>query len=894
MFKTILKYLPVPFSIFDCGQRNNFPYNEFLIVKKVAAIRSPFRGLGGVFFFLLFVSSAFAQRQSDFNPQNLEIKWEIIQNNYQGKSQSLSALTIINHDQNSLPQSGWKLYFNFVRVIVPASVSGAVKIVFLNGDLFALSPKNDFKAVKSGDSVRIEFAAADWVINFTNAPTGFYFIEDRNPLKPIVVTNIKVFPSTKPEQFSRNPSDLVPAITPDAVFNQNKLVTDIPEEKLPPIFPTPLNYRLTNVRFLLNSGVKITADAVFTQEKSYLQQELKRVFGSTQSQNLVPSTIFLKVNKALAAEAYELKIAANQITLTAADGAGIFYGIQSLKNMLPANAWSGKFPSVVLHGIEVSDVPRFGYRGLLIDVARNFQTKNQLLKVLDLMSMYKLNVLHLHLTDDEGWRLEIPSLPELTSVGSQRGHTLDNKEHLQPSYGSGPDTNKLYGSGFYTKAEFLEILKYANARHISVIPEIESPGHARAAIKSMDARYRMLLLAGKKEDAERYLLHDLNDKSTYTSVQHWNDNVMDVSLPSTYNFLETVTDEVIKMYQEAGAPLKTIHFGGDEVPAGVWAKSPAYQKLLTTNPKVKSTDDLWYYYFDKINQLLKKRNLYVSGWEEAALRKTVINGTKTTIPNPDFAHENFHMYVWNNVIGWGSEDLAYKLANAGYPVVLANVSNLYFDMAYQKSFDEPGFYWGGYLDVDKPFKFIPYNYFKNSTETSFGKPVDTSFFALKEALTEQGKTNIVGIQGLLWSETVKGPEQMEYMLLPKLLGLAERAWAKEPQWAIEKDAVKSQELYNQAWSVFTNIVGKKELPRLSYADGGFNYRIPTAGVLVENGMVKANVQFPGMMIRYTTDGSEPTVLSSIYTQPFSQKGNFNFKVFDAADRGSRTVSVVNP
>ncbi|RYE11859.1 MAG: beta-N-acetylhexosaminidase, partial [Sphingobacteriaceae bacterium] len=712
--------------------------------------------------------------------------------------------------------------------------------------------------------------------------------------KPVVVSNIKAIPSTKPEQFLRNPSDQVPVITPDAVFNQNKLVTDIAPEKLPPVFPTPLSYKLTNARFLLNAGVKLVADAVFTQEKLYLQQALKTVFGSFQSQNLIQSTIILKQNKALAAEAYELNVTATRITIAAADGAGIFYGIQSLKNMLPANAQSGKIPSIILRGIEVNDVPRFGYRGLLIDVARNFQTKKQLLKVLDLMAMYKLNTLHLHLTDDEGWRLEIPSLPELTSAGSKRGHTLTNKEYLQPSYGSGPDTSKLYGSGFYSKADFLQILRYANARHISVIPEIESPGHARAAVKSMDTRYRMLLLSGKKQEAERYLLHDPNDKSTYTSVQHWNDNVLDVSLPSTYNFLETVTDEVVKMYQEAGAPLKTIHFGGDEVPAGVWAKSPAYQKLLAADPKVKNTDDLWYYYFDKVNQILKKHNLYVSGWEEAGLRKTVINGVKTTIPNPDFAHENFHLYVWNNVIGWGSEDLAYKLANAGYPVVLANVTNFYFDMAYQKSFDEPGFYWGGYLDVDKPFKFIPYNYLKNATETVFGKAVDANFFAAKEALTEQGKANIAGIQGLLWSETVKGPERMEYMLLPKLLGLAERAWAKEPEWATEKDAVKSRDMYNQAWSVFTNVVGKKELPRLSFAAGGYNYRIPTAGVLVENGQVKANAQFPGLQIRYTTDGSEPDVSSRIYSQPINHKGTIKFSIFNNLGRSGRPVSVVNP
>ncbi|MGI4750101.1 MAG: family 20 glycosylhydrolase [Janthinobacterium lividum] len=845
--------------------------------------------------FLLFpvlVSTAFSQPKSaEFNPQNLEIKWEIIRNNDQGKAQTLSALTIINHDQNSLPASGWKLFFNFERMI--RSVSGPVNSSYFNGDLFCFSPEKGFKTLKNGESFRTEIISADWVINKTDAPSGFYWINDQNPNQQISINNITLIPSTKPEQFLRDPTDLVPAITPEIVFNQNKNLVNVSAESLPPVFPTPVSYQYKTGQFLLDGNVAIQADAVFMPEKLVLQQLLSEVLNSAAKQNSTQK-IILSVNKALAPEAYELKISSTQITILAADNAGIFYGIQSLKSMFPAEVWSKKQTSITLLGIEVKDAPRFGYRGLLIDVARNFQTKNEVLKVLDLMGNYKLNTLHLHLNDDEGWRLEISALPELTSVGSKRGHTLDSKDHLPPSYGSGPKVNNPYGSGFYTKADFVEILQYAKTRHITVIPEIETPGHARAAIKAMDARYRMLLLAGKKQEAERYLLHDLGDQSVYRSVQNWNDNVVDVSMPSTYSFLETVADEVIAIYKEADAPLKTIHFGGDEVPAGVWEKSAAYQKLRATHPEIKSTDDLWYYYFGKVNQLLKKRNLYASGWEEAGLRKTVLNGQKTNVPNRNFADQNFHLYVWNNVIGGGAEDLAYQLANAGYPVVLGNVTNLYFDMAYQKAFDEPGYYWGSYIDVDKPFKFIPYNYFKNSSETSFGKPVNANFYALKEALTEKGKANIVGIQGLLWAETVKGPERLEYMLLPKMLGLAERAWAKDPDWATEPDSAKSKILYEQAWSVFTNVLGRKALPRLSYLNGGFNYRIPTAGVLVENGQVKANVQFPGMLIRYTTDGSEPNGSSAVYTKPINQKGTLKFSVFNLSGRSGRVVSIINP
>ncbi|MDQ4138938.1 MAG: family 20 glycosylhydrolase, partial [Bacteroidota bacterium] len=587
------------------------------------------------------------------------------------------------------------------------------------------------------------------------------------------------------------------------------------------------------------------------------------------------------------------RVTAQEITINASTPAGMFYGMQSLKTLLPANAWELKPKSVTVPGVEVSDYPRFDHRAVMLDVARNFQTKKQVLKLLDLMALYKLNVLHFHFNDDEGWRVEIVPLPELTEIGGKRAHTLDSRNNLPPSYGSGPVGNNPPGSGYYTRADFIQILKYARDRNIKVIPEIETPGHARAAIKAMDVRYTRLMAAGKKEDAERYLLRDLNDKSEYRSVQNWNDNVINVAMPSVYNFLEKVVDEVRDMYQEAGAPLQTIHFGGDEVPAGVWVKSPVVQKLLQEDERFTSVDDMWYYYFRKVNEILKIRNLYLSGWEEVAMRKTEIEGQKHYIPNPEFVNENIHVDVWNNVLGGGAEDLAYRLANAGYKVVLSNVTNLYFDMAYDKTFEEPGFYWGSFVDVDKPFYFIPYNYYKNTTQDKFGNPLPKSIFVGKERLTEFGKKNIVGIQGLLWTETVTTPERMEYMILPKLLGLAERAWAPDPDWSVEKDTAKSEALYQQAWSRFANILGKRELPRLDYYSGGYQYRLPPVGAVAQKGQVTANIQLPGLTIRYTTDGTDPTFRSRIYREPITETGTVKLRAFSRTGRGGKVVSVEN-
>jgi hexosaminidase len=845
--------------------------------------------------FAVGVHAAEAQSPS-FDVKKISIQWEVIENNHQGKPQFLSALTFTNKGKTSLPASGWTLYFNFIRAVVPSSVTGGVTIEQVNGDLFRLFPTQTFEGIAPGASLRVEFVSSDWVVNFTDAPAGLYFVFDGQPATGIAVTDYTIKPSTAPKQYLRFPGDKIGLMTPQLLYEQNKSVS-VPAEKLIKVFPTPTSYRETTGSFTLTADVVIVPDPAFQQEANYLANELAGILGKKPviAPPLSGNTkaIFLKHADG-AAEAYQLTVASEGITISGSSGHGIFNGIQSLKTLLPPAAWSRVQPSIAIPVVDVQDEPRFAHRAFLLDVCRNFQRKQQILKLLDLMALYKLNVLHLHLNDDEGWRIEIPSLPELTQIGARRGHTLDNKKFLQPSFGSGPDVNNPYGSGYYTRADYMEILKYATERHIAVIPEMETPGHARAAIKSMDARYERLLKEGKKNEAEKYLLHDLQDASVYKSVQGWNDNVMNVAIPSTYVFWEKVVDEVLAMYREAGAPIKTIHFGGDEVPAGVWEKSPAYHALKASNPAIKSTDDLWYYFFGKINTMLRQRGLTLYGWEEIAMRKTQLDGKSHYIPNPDFVGEDFQVDVWNNVLGWGAEDLAYRLANAGYKVVLSCVTNLYFDMAYYKAFDEPGYYWGAFVDIDKPFYFIPYDYFKNAKEDKFGSPLDRSIFIGKERLTDYGKANIVGLQGLLWSENILGPERMEYMILPKMLGLAERAWAKDPGWALEKDEQKSQQLYAEAWSAFVSVVGQRELPRLDYYSGGYNYRIPVPGAVVENGAVRVNLQLPGFTIRYTTDGREPSVKSKIYNGPITNKGTIVLRAFNTKGRGGKSTTIMNP
>lgn len=838
---------------------------------------------------LLFTSDQI-QAQNKTKDFKISLQWQPVQNNFEGKSQSLSVLSLSNESTMDLPSHGWTLYFNYSGDF-PKSDSRGLTISFVNGDLYKIEPNAASDGIFAGAKIDFQMVRSGYLDNISQSPQGFYLVFSDAPNKAIPVKCTYPDPST---EFLNSLPASKTWMDPAYVYSKNQDVQDIVDSKLPLIFPSPLEYKSMKGEYTISTSTGISYDPLFAKEAAYLIEELGKVLNTKPSiKQSNTSGIVLRRDPKIAEEGYELSVSEKGILIAASTPAGAFYGIQSLKSLLPPLSWKSKQNSISLQAVEVKDEPRFGYRSFMLDVARNFQTKEELLKVLDLMSLYKLNVFHFHFSEDEGWRVEIPSLPELTQVGSVRAHTIDHKNNIQPAFASGGVPNQLPGSGHLSRKDFIEILKYAAARHIQVIPEIESPGHARAAIKAMESRYEKLMKAGKPAEATRYRLIDPQDKSQYRSVQGWNDNVMDVALPSVYNFIEKVTDDLILMYKEAGAPLKTIHYGGDEVPAKVWEQSPAYLKLKSTNPEIKSTDDLWYYYFGKINTMAKRRGLFVSGWEEAGMRKTTLDGKPHYIPNPDFADDHFQLHVWNNVIGWGAEDLAYKLANGGYKVVLSPVSNQYFDLAYNSSYYEPGYKWGGMVDVDKPFYFIPYDFLKNVKEDGQGRPIKDLDQSKMIRLTDYGKTNIVGLQGLLWSENNLSKERLEYMMLPKILGLAERAWAQEPEWAVGEYSILNDLYYKNSWSQFANQVGKRELPRLTYYNGGFSYRIPEPGLKIRDGKVYANIQLPGLEIRYTKDGLDPVAGSTLYSAPLTEKGKFRFAAFDVSGRRGRVVVIEN-
>ncbi|HEY4322728.1 MAG TPA: family 20 glycosylhydrolase [Mucilaginibacter sp.] len=834
----------------------------------------------------LFVSTSAAGK--NFDPSSLQIEWKFIKNPEKNNPLFHCQLIFSTKRKDVLPKSGWKIYFNLrYHSYNLKSLSDQFEIKHVSGELFYIEPTSIFKGFDK-NGVTMEYTGTQKIKNYMDAPTGLFLVYDKHPSVAIALNKLSIKqPDTADNNLKSSASDLA------AAFNANSKIPNIPQGELPKILPTPVEYRGLTGSFFLDENTSIKNDDNFKNEASYLADEIKKLTGKRPLLNGSEKRDNLIVLKKgdLNPETYRLEVKPGIITITAGDGAGIFYGIQSLKSMLPANAWAIPHASLKIPAVSVYDKPQFAFREFMLDVSRNFQPKNEILRVLELMSLYKMNVFHFHLTDDEGWRLAIPGIPELTDIGAKRGYPFSDGSQLHPSYGSGPDSRHSAGTGYYSKADFVEILRYATQRHIRVIPEIESPGHARAAVIAMTARYNKYMRAGNKAEEEKYMLSDLQDKSTYLSNQGFNDGVMNVALPSTYAFMEKVIDEVVAMYKEAGAPLNMLHVGGDEVPEGSWEKSPVVVELLHKDPSIKNTKDLWTAYFQKIEKMLKSRGISMTGWEELAKGTQTADNSAKIIVNRDFIRDGVQLDAW-----WflaGGQDAGYELANAGYKVVLCPFDYFYFDLPVNSSFYEPGDSWIGSLDLKKTFSFTPYNYYDNTKYDVKGNPLPKDYFKSKEPLNKTGKPNIIGLQAAMWEENINTPKLMEYMLLPRLLAVAERAWAKEPDWMTERDSSKAKMSFERSWSVFVNVLAKNELPKLDFYNGGYNYRIPTAGVLISSGKVFANCELPGFTIRYTTNGSVPKIKSTKYVSSVSAKGNIKFSVFDTRGRNGRVVEINN-
>jgi len=341
------------------------------------------------------------------------------------------------------------------------------------------------------------------------------------------------------------------------------------------------------------------------------------------------------------------------------------------------------------------------------------------------------------------------------------------------------------------------------------------------------------------------------------------------------------------MYQDAGLVLTTLQTGGDEVPRGVWTASPLCQVFLEEHPEIGGVENLQAYFGERLLEILERKDLVMAGWEEVAMKK---DASGKWIPNPKLLGKDVLPYVWNSLDS--NLDLGNRLANAGFPVVLCNVNNFYFDLAYTHHPFEQGQYWGGFVKTRSAFDFIPYDVFKSTLYDKWGHPYDPeSDFKGMEQLRPDAYKNIIGLQAELWSEKVKGGTMAEYYYLPKLIGFAERAWVGQASWGTIREKEERVAAMDLDWNRFANMVGQREMPRLDYLFGGYNYRLPPPGAIVKEGKLYANVDFPGLTIRYTTDGTEPGAGSTAYYQPVDVSGKLMIRSFDSRGRGSR-ISVV--
>lgn len=843
--------------------------------------------------FLLFLNGCSSKNGEEL-AQEVHMTWELVENEVQ-PSQRHVAKWIMHNNGDVAIRPSWELFFNTIFLSVdPEVLKGDVAIRHLSGDFFQLVPLEGFPVLQPGESHEIIYASNNFLTKNSHAPHGLYLVFEGEE-NGCVIQNHEIKPILLKHQLAAVKDTPIPIPTPDFLFAQNKGMSLLKQEALSPVIPSPKSYKWGEGELLLKRDIVIHAGPFQQEVDKFIQIIQPHFTGTIRSGSEEEAQIRLeRPVDTMEKEAYSLSIE-EKVSIAASGEAGAFYALQSLLGLLPWDFFGGQQTEIKLSRIEILDGPRFAHRGLFLDVARNFQSKDAVLKLLDLMAFYKLNVFHINLANDEGWRIEIPGLPELTEVGSKRGHSKDEEDFLWPYYGSGPDwENSPNGTGFYTVSDFKEILKYAQDRHIEVIPEIGVPAHSRAAIIAMRKRYHQKMNDGDQEGALEYLLEDFEDTSTYLSAQNFRENTICICQESAFSFYEKVVDEIQEMYRSAGVPLQTFHTGGDEVPKGVWTQSPVCSQFIASTDGIQDVHDLSNYFYTRINKLFKEKGIQTAGWEEIGQMELQEAGKEVVRPNPEFAEAGFRVYAWNAVAGWGGEDMAYQLANAGYEVIICNSSNIYFDLAYNLDPNEPGHEWSGYVDLKASWRMVPMNNFISNDTDMYGRPIDPSELANgKVKLTERGKLNIKGIQGQLWTETVKGQDMMEYYLLPKMLGLVERAWAADPDWTRINDAERRLAAREEDWNKFANAVGQRELPRLDHIFGGFHTRIPKAGAIVHDGLLHANVETPGLQIRYTRDGTDPDINSPLYSAEFPVEGKICLKVFTPSGRSGSTIYVKN-
>ncbi|RYD49016.1 MAG: beta-N-acetylhexosaminidase [Verrucomicrobiaceae bacterium] len=427
---------------------------------------------------------------------------------------------------------------------------------------------------------------------------------------------------------------------------------------IPAILPRPAVLQPTDAQFLLDAKTAIVAPKPLDRIGRMLQGYLKGTeFPLPLQSRSRKGAIRLKIDKSrqdLGDEGYTLDVSADAIEICAAKPAGVFYGVQTLRQLLPASLYGGRSAGpLTVPGVHVEDRPRFVWRGAHLDVCRHFMPKEFLFRYVDLLALHKLNTFHLHLTDDQGWRIEIKRYPKLTSVGGWRKETMAGHYREQKWDGT------PHG-GYYTQEDLKQLVAYAKDRFVNIVPEIEMPGHAQAAIAAYP---------------------ELGNLSTPLEVgTRWGviENIANVE-DSTIKFFQNVLDETMKIF-----PSKFIHVGGDEAPKKQWQESPRVQARIK-DLGLKDEHEMQSWFIRQMDAHLAKKGRRLIGWDE------ILEGG---------------LAPGATVMSWRGEEGGIAAAKSGHDVVMAPNPFTYFDFYQGDPKTEP-LAIGGRLPLSKAYSFEP-------------------------------------------------------------------------------------------------------------------------------------------------------------------------------------------
>ena len=785
----------------------------------------------------------------------------------------------VKNTSNLILSSPWSIHWNQQSSIIDdESVPDNVKYDYVAGQSYNILTFGKDYVLSKDSEFSIDLKQRGIVRRQSDLPVGGFIVSNDNILE------------IEFDYIWKNADGIEKLNPPTSVDRYNEYISNylIEKSELDIILPTPTSVKLIDGEIELSENYNILID-----EFNISHELINSIFNGVadiypNKPDEIDNRITINKVNALGEESYTLNIGDNGIFIGASDRAGALYGLQSLKQIFLVS----KLENTPIKFIEIKDSPKFSYRGMLLDISRNFYGPDKIKQILDYLSFLKINYLDFRLTDDEGWRLEIPDLEELTEVGSKRAYTKDEFENLIPMYGSGPDTRST-GSGYLSRADYIDILKYANERNITVIPQISVPSHMRSAIVSMNARYQKYMEMGNQVEAERYLLIDPDDQSDYYSAQGFDDNIMCVCRESSFAFYEKVIDEIFLMYKDAGVEMTKFGVAADELPFGAWQKSPLCDKFMSENSISGDYNALYELMQKRIYNKISSYGATMTGWDDILLKLTERNQSETQIKD-FFKDDDILLFVWKNDWGQGRQDMIYKYANLGYKTVMSNSSAFYFDMVDDKDLDNIGLSWSGYANYIDMWSVDVFDIF-NDTYGVEKNNISKEYIDKSVKLNPSSRENIIGVQSQIWSETIRNEGILDYMFMPNIIVFSQKAWSHDDSWMNITDLDLKRIKIQEEWNKFANNIGQRLLPMVDDIYGGLSYDLPKPGGKIVNDSLYANTVFPGLHIKYTLDGSIPLNSSETFTSPLKVNKDeiINLRLFDNTGRGGNSIIVNN-